>query len=177
MKIDCPSLRKILIGFSSVLLFFIVPATAFVSRASAIVNPRTGESTTLSMGIELPALPYAYDALAPHLNEQTLRIHHDKHHAKYVTVANGLIAGTDLEKEDVVTILRKAYGTNQALFNNAAQAYNHGFYWDCMKPNGGGKPTGKLAALIDAQFGSFDKFRAEFVTAGGLASLFVRAVY
>lgn len=72
----------------------VTSVAAFVSRASVIVNPRTGESTALSMGIELPALPYPYDSLAPHLGEQTLRIHHDKHHAKYVTVANGMIAGT-----------------------------------------------------------------------------------
>jgi Fe-Mn family superoxide dismutase len=114
----------------------------------------------------LPPLPYAYDALAPHISEKTLRFHHDKHHARYVEVTNTLVKGTDLEKEDVVTILRKAYGTNQALFNNAAQSYNHAFYWDCMKPGGGGKPNGKLAALIDASFGSYDKFRAEFANAG-----------
>jgi superoxide dismutase, Fe-Mn family len=67
------------------------------------------------------------------LGEQTLRIHHDKHHAKYVTTTNSMIAGTEMEKDDVVTILRKAYGKNQPLFNNAAQSYNHAFYWDCMK--------------------------------------------
>lgn len=103
-----------------------------------------------------------------------------------------MIAGTDMEGADVVTILRKAYGqfrnattklkhadqllltqlplldsgTNQGLFNNAAQSWNHAFYWDCMKPNGGGVATGKVAALIDKQFGSYDKFRAEFVAAG-----------
>jgi len=76
-----------------------------------------------------------------------------------------MIAGTDMENADVVTILRKAYGTNQALFNNAAQSYNHAFYWDCMKPNGGGAPTGKVATLIDKYFGSYDKFRTEFTTA------------
>jgi len=76
-----------------------------------------------------------------------------------------MIAGTDMENADVVTILRKAYGTNQALFNNAAQSYNHAFYWDCMKPNGGGKPTGKAATLIDKYYGSYDKFRTEFVNA------------
>ena len=94
-----------------------------------------------------------------------MKIHHDKHHAKYVTTTNALIAGTELENADVVTILRTAYGTNQALFNNAAQSYNHAFYWDCMKPNGGGLPTGKVATLIDKYFGSYDKFRAEFTNA------------
>ena len=116
--------------------------------------------------ITLPPLPYAYDALAPHLSENTLRFHHDKHHAKYVEVANGMIKGTPMEKEDIVTIIRKAHGTNQGLFNNAAQSWNHAFYWNCMKPNGGGKPSGKLAELIDKSFGSYDKFRAEFVNAG-----------
>ena len=98
--------------------------------------------------------------------KKTLEIHHDKHHAKYVTTTNAMIAGTDMEKDDVVTILRKAYGTNQALFNNAAQSYNHAFYWECMKKGGGGKPTGKLATFIDRDFGSFDKFRTEFINAG-----------
>ena len=152
-----------------VLALCVSSATAFVSRASAIVNPRTGESTSLQMGIELPPLPYPYDSLAPHINEQTLRIHHDKHHAKYVTVANSMVAGTEMEKDDVITVLRKAYGNNQALFNNAAQAFNHAFYWDCMKPNGGGKPTGKLAELINKSFGSFEKFREEFANAGATA--------
>ena len=114
----------------------------------------------------MPPLPYDYTALEPHIGEQTLRIHHDKHHAKYVTTTNAMIAGTDLEGKDVITILRAAYGKNQGLFNNAAQSYNHAFYWDCMKPNGGGKPSGKLADLIDKQFGSFDKFRTEFINAG-----------
>jgi Fe-Mn family superoxide dismutase len=93
----------------------------------------------------LPPLPYDYNALEPHLGEQTLRIHHDKHHAKYVSTCQTLIAGTDLEKADLVTIMRKAHGTNPSLFNNAAQSWNHTFYWHCMKANGGGKPSGKLA--------------------------------
>ena len=114
----------------------------------------------------MPPLPYAYTALEPHIGEQTLKIHHDKHHAKYVTVTNTMIAGTELEGKDVVTILRKAFGTNQALFNNAAQSYNHAFYWDCMKPNGGGKPTGKLMEMITKTWGDYDKFRAEFINAG-----------
>ena len=80
-----------------------------------------------------------------------------------------MVAGTELEGKDVITVLRNSYGKNQALFNNAAQSYNHAFYWDCMKPNGGGKPTGKLAALIDKQFGSYEKFREEFTAAGATA--------
>jgi superoxide dismutase, Fe-Mn family len=80
-----------------------------------------------------------------------------------------MVTGTELEGKDVITVLRAAYGKNQGLFNNAAQCFNHAFYWNCMKPNGGGKPTGKLADLIDKYFGSFEKFREEFVNAGATA--------
>ena len=131
-----------------------------------LLGGRKSVNAAEEVGISLPPLPYAYDALEPFIGKKTLEIHHDKHHAKYVTTTNAMIAGTDMEKDDVVTILRKAYGTNQALFNNAAQSYNHAFYWECMKKGGGGKPTGKLATLIDRDFGSFDKFRTEFVNAG-----------
>jgi Fe-Mn family superoxide dismutase len=77
-----------------------------------------------------------------------------------------MVAGTDLEGKDVVTILRAAYGKNQGLFNNAAQSWNHEFYWYCMKPNGGGVPTGKIGDLINKYFGSYEKFRTEFINAG-----------
>ena len=118
----------------------------------------------------LPPLPYDYSALEPHIGEETLRIHHDKHHAKYVTTTNTMIAGTELENEDVITILRKAKEDgNQGLFNNAAQSFNHAFYWDCMKPNGGGKPVGKIAELIQRDFGGYEKFREEFAAAGNTA--------
>ena len=145
----------------SIIAMLIISAVSAFTFGKSAVSARN----TLSMAVELPPLPYAYTALEPHIGKQTLEIHHDKHHAKYVSVTNSMIAGTEMEKDDVVTILRKAYGTNQALFNNAAQSYNHAFYWDCMKPNGGGAPSGKIAALIDKQFGSYDKFRAEFTTA------------
>jgi len=119
------------------------------------------------MSIVLPPLPYAYDALEPFLGRQTLEIHHDKHHAKYVATANTLIAGTDLEKGDLVSIIKAAKASgNQGLFNNAAQVWNHSFYWECMKPSGGGLPTGKLLDLIISSFGSYEKFRAEFENAG-----------
>jgi Fe-Mn family superoxide dismutase len=95
-----------------------------------------------------------------------MKIHHDKHHAKYIATTTTMIAKTELEGADLVTILRKAYGTNQALFNNAAQSWNHTFYWYCMKPNGGGLPSGKLLDLIVKYFGSFEKFRDEFMNAG-----------
>ena len=82
----------------------------------------------LKMKIDLPPLPYPYDSLEPHLDKKTLEIHHDKHHAKYVNTANEMIAGTDMENDDAITLLKKSYGNNQGLFNNAAQSFNHAFY-------------------------------------------------
>lgn len=123
-------------------------------------------STTLKMGVSLADLPYDYTALQPMIGEQTLKIHHGKHHAKYVTTTNEMIKGTDMEGDDVITILRKAHASNnQGLFNNAAQSFNHEFYWQSMKPNGGGLPSGKLLELINKDFGSYDNFRKEFTTA------------
>jgi len=149
-----------LVCFSSVMSF------GFGSmKSSNRVNVNSNGESQLKMAVELPPLPYDYTALEPYIGEQTLRIHHDKHHAKYVTTTNALIAGTELESADIETIVRASYGKNQGLFNNAAQSYNHAFYWDSIKPNGGGKPTGKLAALIDRDFGSFDKFKAELTNA------------
>ena len=116
--------------------------------------------------VVLPPLPYAYDALAPHISAKTLMYHHDKHHAKYVETTIKMVQGTDLEGADLVTIMKQTHTSKPALFNNAAQAWNHAFYWECMKPNGGGKPSGKLAQLIDKQFGSYEKFRESFAAAG-----------
>jgi superoxide dismutase, Fe-Mn family len=147
----------------AVMGFRFIP-TKVGATSQANVNVQ-GESSALKMAVELAPLPYDYTALEPHIGEQTLRIHHDKHHAKYVSTTNAMITGTELEKADVVTILKKSYGTNQGLFNNAAQSYNHAFYWDSMKPNGGGLPTGKIADLINKQFGDYAKFRAEFTQA------------
>ena len=111
------------------------------------------------MAIELPALPYDRAALEPHISAETIDFHYGKHHQTYVTNLNNLIAGTEFESADLESIVRKAQG---GLFNNAAQVWNHTFYWNCLKPNGGGEPTGKLAEAIDASFGSFDNFKAEF---------------
>ena len=111
------------------------------------------------MAIELPALPYDRTALEPHISAETIDYHYSKHHQTYVTNLNNLIAGTEFESADLETIVRKSQG---GLFNNAAQVWNHTFYWNCLKPNGGGAPTGKLAEAIDAAFGSFDAFKAEF---------------
>jgi superoxide dismutase, Fe-Mn family len=111
------------------------------------------------MAIELPALPYDRAALEPHISAETIDFHYSKHHQAYVTNLNNLIAGTEFENADLESIVRKAQG---GMFNNAAQVWNHTFYWNCLKPNGGGEPTGKLADAINAAFGSFDAFKAEF---------------
>ncbi len=109
------------------------------------------------MAYELPDLPYAKDALAPHLSAETLEYHHDKHHAAYVAKVNELLDGDSSKSLD--ELVRTAEGV---LFDQAAQAWNHEFYWKCMKPNGGGAPSGDLASAIDASFGSFDAFADQF---------------
>jgi superoxide dismutase, Fe-Mn family len=108
---------------------------------------------------KLPPLPYAHDALAPHISKETLEFHHDKHHQTYVTNLNNLIKGTEFENASLEDITKKSSG---GIFNNAAQVWNHTFYWESMKPNGGGQPTGALADAINAKWGSFDKFKEEF---------------
>ncbi len=111
------------------------------------------------MPIQLPELPYARDALAPHISSETIDFHYGKHHQAYVDNLNKMIAGTEFEDADLEAIIRKASG---GVFNNAAQIWNHTFYWNCLKPNGGGEPTGKLAEGINKAFGSFDKFKEQF---------------
>ena len=120
------------------------------------------------MAHQLPALPYGLDALEPHISRSTLEFHHGKHHAAYVTNLNNLVAGTDLEGKSLdQTILAVSGDASKAgVFNNAAQVWNHTFYWQGMKPGGGGAPSGDLAAKIDADFGSFDAFKEQFKTAG-----------
>ncbi len=104
--------------------------------------------------ITLPALPYGYDDLAPHISKETLEYHHDKHHNTYVVNLNNLIKGTDLEGKTLEEIIKATAGdaSKAGIFNNAAQVWNHTFYWNSMKPNGGGKPTGAIAAKIDEAF-------------------------
>ena len=104
------------------------------------------------MSFELPALPYAKDALAPHISAETLEYHYGKHHQTYVTNLNNLIKGTDFEGKTLEEIVRSAEG---GVFNNAAQVWNHTFYWHCLAPNAGGEPVGELATAINAAFGSF----------------------
>ncbi|HEY5528019.1 MAG TPA: superoxide dismutase [Thermoleophilia bacterium] len=114
------------------------------------------------MAFTLPELPYAKDALAPHLSGETLEYHHDKHHNAYVNNLNGLIQGTDLESKSLEAII---LATDGGVFNNAAQVWNHTFYWNCMKSGGGGAPHGALAEAIDRDFGSFETFKTEFTQA------------
>ena len=108
---------------------------------------------------KLPELPYAMDALAPTISKETLEFHYGKHHQTYVTNLNNLIKGTEFEEMSLEDIIMKSSG---GLFNNAAQIWNHTFYWNCLSPNGGGEPTGELAAAINASFGSFANFKEEF---------------
>lgn len=111
------------------------------------------------MAFELPPLPYEKNALEPHMSAETLEYHHDKHHNTYVVNLNNLIPGTEFEGKDLETIIKTSSG---GIFNNAAQVWNHTFFWNCLSPNGGGQPTGELAEAINKAFGSFDKFKEEF---------------
>ncbi len=111
------------------------------------------------MAFELPSLPYAKNALAPHISEETLEFHHGKHHKTYVDNLNNLVPGTEFEGQSLEAIIKVSSG---GIFNNAAQVWNHTFYWHCLSPNGGGEPTGELADAINETFGSFDIFKEEF---------------
>ena len=118
------------------------------------------------MAFELPQLPYAYDALEPHIDARTMEIHHSKHHNAYVTNLNAAIAGTDLEGKSIEDIMKNLDMNHMPVRNNGGGHYNHTMFWEIMSPNGGGLPTGELATAIDAAFGSFDAFKAEFSKAG-----------
>jgi superoxide dismutase, Fe-Mn family len=118
------------------------------------------------MPFELPQLPYAYDALEPHIDARTMEIHHSKHHNAYTTNLNAAIAGTDLEGLTIENILINLDMKNAAVRNNGGGYYNHNLFWKVMSPSGGGKPTGELADAIDAAFGNFDEFKARFSKAG-----------
>lgn len=108
---------------------------------------------------ELPPLPYAKNALEPHMSAETLEYHYGKHHQTYVTNLNKLIEGTEFADMPLEEIVKKSSG---AIFNNAAQVWNHTFFWNCLSPNGGGEPTGALAEAINKSFGSFENFKKEF---------------
>ena len=120
------------------------------------------------MAHTLPQLPYAIDALEPHISRSTLEFHHGKHHNAYVTNLNKAIEGTDLDGKSLEEVIASvAVDAGKAgVFNNAAQVWNHSFYWQCMKPGGGGQPTGALLDKINADFGSYDAFVDQFKTAG-----------
>ena len=111
------------------------------------------------MAFELPALPYAINALEPHISQETLEYHHGKHHNTYVVNLNNLVPGTEFEGKSLEEIIKTSTG---GVFNNAAQIWNHTFYWHCLSPNGGGEPTGALADAITKAFGSFAEFKDAF---------------
>lgn len=122
------------------------------------------------MAFELPPLPYAQDALEPSgMSARTLEFHYGKHHAAYVNTLNNLVKDTELADKSLEEIIKATYKASDkaAVFNNAAQVWNHTFYWNGIKPNGGGNPSGELAEKINASFGSLDKFKEEFKNAGG----------
>ena len=118
------------------------------------------------MAISLPTLPYGKADLAPHISEQTLEFHYGKHHQGYVDKTNKAIAGTKLEDASLEEIVRHAAGNDQSLFNNAAQVWNHTFYWNSMKPQGGGAPTGAIADAINETFGGYESFKEAFADIG-----------
>ena len=120
------------------------------------------------MAYELPTLPYDYTALEPYISKRTLEFHHDKHHAAYVSKFNDAVKGNDLDDQPIEAVIKAIAGdsTKTGVFNNAAQAWNHTFYWNSMKPGGGGLPTGDLAKKIDSDFGGFEQFAEAFKTAG-----------
>jgi len=119
------------------------------------------------MAFTLPDLPYPKDALEPHITAHTLDFHHGKHHNAYVTNLNNLVKGTDFENQDLESIIKKTSGdaSKTGMFNNAAQIWNHTFYWHSMKKKGGGQPSGDIAKMINDSFKGFDKFKEEFKNA------------
>ncbi len=152
--------------------------TSFLSSAFLLASCKLKNSGTFlfqpkKLGekmqkIELPNLPYAKDALAPHISENTINFHYGKHHQAYVTNLNNLITGTELEGKSLEEIIKiSATDKSKAgIFNNSAQVWNHTFYWNSMKPNGGGKPSGEILAKIESSFGSYENFVTEFKNAG-----------
>lgn len=120
------------------------------------------------MTLELPPLPYDQKALEPHISANTLSFHYGKHHAAYVTNYNNLVKDTALAGKALEDVIKEVAGDSSKIgvFNNGAQVWNHTFFWNSMKPNGGGKPSGELASKIDADLGGYDKFIADFKTAG-----------
>ncbi len=119
------------------------------------------------MAFTLPDLPYAHDALEPHIDAQTMEIHHGKHHAGYTSKLNDAIEGTDLENQSVEDMMKNVSKHSSAVRNNGGGFYNHSLFWQLMSPKGGGEPTGDVAGAIDEAFGSYGKFKEEFSSAAG----------
>ena len=122
----------------------------------------------MKMSITLPDLPFAKNSLEPFMSAKTIEFHHDKHHNGYVQNANKLITGTEYEKLDAEEIIQKTAGdaASASIFNNVSQAWNHAFYWQCLKPKGGGKPSGQIEKKIKQDFGGYEKFVEELKSAG-----------
>ena len=122
------------------------------------------------MAYTQPALPWAENALEPHISTKTIGFHYGKHHATYVTNYNNLVGGTPLDSKSIEEVIRETAGdaSKVGVFNNGAQAWNHSFYWNCLSPNGGGKPTGELMAAIEKDFGGYDAFREELRNAAAM---------
>jgi len=136
-----------------------VPLWHAIFTRSAVYSLISFAKRATNMAFTLPPLPYEMNALEPHISKETLEYHYGKHHQTYVTNLNNLIAGTEFESASLEEIVRKSSG---GLFNNAAQVWNHTFYWNCLAPNAGGQPEGALAEAINAKWGSFDAFKEEF---------------
>jgi Fe-Mn family superoxide dismutase len=130
-----------------------------VGVSTKITRLQNHQTKGRTMEHTLPPLPYAIDALAPHISQETLEYHYGKHHQAYVTNLNNLIKGTEFENLSLEEIIKKSSG---GIFNNSAQIWNHTFFWNSLTPNGKGAPDGALAAAINAKWGSFDKFKEEF---------------
>ncbi|MGD0094573.1 MAG: superoxide dismutase [Planctomycetota bacterium] len=142
---------------------FLFGSASFLAAACLAARPRFVLADD-APPLTLPPLPYGEEALAPHISARTISIHYGKHHKAYVDNVNNLVKGTELAKLELKDLIKAAGGKKEtaALFNNAAQVFNHTFYWNSMKASGGGKPTGKIAEALDAAFGSYDKFVTEF---------------
>jgi Fe-Mn family superoxide dismutase len=132
---------------------------------SLVLNKSYRNLKIIQMSFQLPNLPYAYDALEPHIDARTMEIHHTKHHNAYLTKLNGAIAGTEMEGKSIEDLLKGLDMNNAAVRNNGGGFYNHCLFWEVMSPNGGGLPSGDLASAINDAFGSFEQFKDAFANA------------
>ncbi len=144
---------------------FIFGICIIAMSLAATVNATQASPPATASAIELPPLPFAQDALEPYVSAKTLNFHYGKHHQTYVDNLNKLIEGTPLAEQPLESIIRETAGAadTTAIFNNAAQVWNHTFFWNSMKPGGGGKPEGRLLELVEKSFGDFNKFKSAFV--------------